>query len=326
MTRTCTPTSRSPTRCRPWTGGGWPWTPGCCTGSPSPASEFYNTAAGGRGHRPGSAGRSPNGPPTDGETPGPGNRRRRPATSTSAWSSRRRGDRHRPPRSCGPVPRRPRPGPDHGGIDLAGAAGQPGHPGAANTNPGRSNEQRAAWHDQAVEVLGGNRTPRPTMVAAASHPHAATDAGRTGHCSSDLTAGTIRTLAAAPGAVAGNQRAGRGDPAGPGRRCRRPGQVNDVAAAGHHPGASPAEYCVAGRGGHRDSPARTRPRSGRAAPHGWDVGVPGREGPAVHLTRGAGRRAADRRRRRPDRRATRRRRRMWSWRCWNGPPTAAAGS
>ena len=31
-TRTCTPTSRSPTRCRPWTGGGSPWTPGCCTG------------------------------------------------------------------------------------------------------------------------------------------------------------------------------------------------------------------------------------------------------------------------------------------------------
>ena len=189
----------------------------------------------------------------------------------------------------------------------------------AKHEPRSLNEQRAAWHDQAVEVLGGDRE-LDDMIATVLTADAEPAAGG-GPAAARRTSppAPSRPCRAAPGAVAGIQRARRGAPGGP-RPVHRPRAGRAGRRGDHHAGWSPGGI-RADRDGHRDH--RHPPH--RAVPGRRGVGVPGGEGPAVHLTRGAGRRSPDRHRRRPDRRAAGPGRRMWSWRSWNGRPTAVAG-
>ena len=51
------------------------------------------------------------------------------------WSSPGRGDHPDHQRTAEPVPGRPRPGADHGGDDLAAAAGEPVHPAGETRTP-----------------------------------------------------------------------------------------------------------------------------------------------------------------------------------------------
>ena len=183
-------------------------------------------------------------------------------------------------------------------------------------------EQRTEWRRQALEVLGGKRN-LDLMVAAATTRHARQRPRWTGKLLGELDRRHHPHPGAVPGAVAGEPCAGRGDPADPGRRGR-PGPGERRRRPGHHPGAHRRGVCPGG-GGHRTHRPRRAGGAGGVAPHGRDVGVPGREGAAVHHPGGAGRGAADRHRRRPDRRETRHRRAMSRWRCWNGRPTPAAG-
>ena len=191
------------------------------------------------------------------------------------------GDRHRPPRSC-----RPGSSPTTAGCRppwrslRAGAAGHPGHPGPQTRTPlpGRATRRVAAARP--LEVLGGKRN-LDRMVAAATTRGRGSDPG-----GPDTARRPRRRAPSGPWSSPGrrwreNQRAGRGDPAGPGRRGRtRAGST--TSPPGSPPGCSPAG--TVSRSGW--TPRLTGPdapevpdglrRSGR------DVGVPGREGAAVH--------------------------------------------
>ena len=275
MTRICTPTSRCRTRCKPWTGGGSPWTPGCSTGSTSPAPSTTT-------------------PPSKPNSPKPSasqfaerdsDTNKRPVREivgidprlNEAWSSRAtaitattaelqarfRADHGRVPTTVEMISLRQQ-------ANLATRQ--------AKHEPRSLNEQRAAWHDQAVRVLGGEPELHDmitTALTADAEPPPAVDASLI----EKLAAQTVGTVAEhraqwrESNLHAEALRVVRGT-------FPNPAQAATVAAAVTRRATGGGSF-GADRDGHRDHRRPTH----RAEPARRGIRLPGRESPAVHLTR-----------------------------------------
>ena len=152
-TPTCTPMSRSPTRCRPSTGAGCPSTDGSCSRPPwrrrRPTTPPWRTTSG-----PASASGSPNGPT---RTHGCGRSEKSSASTqrlNARWSTRRAAIETRRGELAADFQRvHGRPPTPVESLKLAQQATLETRD--AKHEPRTLTEQRAAWLIQAGEVLGG---------------------------------------------------------------------------------------------------------------------------------------------------------------------------
>ena len=169
-TRTCTPTSRSPTRSRPSTDAGCPSTGGCCSKPTLPRRRPYNTAL--EQHLRETLGvRFAERPAPTRRSGRSGDRRRRPRLN-QRWSTRRAHIEHPPRRTGHPIPD------DHGrpptlveALHLAQQATLETRD--AKHEPRSLTEQRATWLSEATARLGSAEAVA-SMVQTALALHAET--------------------------------------------------------------------------------------------------------------------------------------------------------
>ena len=247
------------------------------------------------------------------------------------WSSRAGRSTPRTAGAVGAVPARPRPGPDHRGDRSRWRSRPPWPPGRRKHEPRSLAEQRA--HLAATRPCrssAGNRNLDLMVadVSAGRDPGHAGQRARIGPRGPVTARGlrdgrrTVDRDGRESGAVAGTTVLAEAT-----RQVRAAGMDLDPRHTRRRRSRrSPTRVLTAStrpdRGGHR------RPRPGH---------VPGAllraDGTSVFRVakascsppRGPGRRTADRRRRRPTDGARGQPTRMSNWRCWNGPPTTAAG-